>query len=292
MAEASITSFYTNMGFTPPAFTTTTVSTAGADITKPAGAVIGTTPAPGAVVTTAPATVALSVNPDPLPVVVLTPLPWETGSQYASRMANLGVRVSLIEVGSPVSTYGPDEVLAPADVPSGSTTWTVVPGQRLVPTTTLTVPINPSTATPPVGDPNPPSETSPVIPTTGTCNCTFDITPLQGIGLGSKFPFGVFSYFSTVIGEFNVTPHAPDFNMTAAATGVGGTNLSAPYDVNLGDSTAGHVGSTLDTYMGYWRDLLSFILWVGAIWLVSTKLLGFNAGGDVTGGMDDGDPFV
>jgi hypothetical protein len=80
--------------------------------------------------------------------------------------------------------------------------------------------------------------------------------------------------------------------MTAQATGVGGHNLSEPYDVNLGDMGTGKVGTTLDTYMGYWRDLVSFILWAGGIWLVATKLLGFKAGGDVTGAMDDGDPFV
>src|SRR5437588_4285985 len=52
--------------------TEVTLSTSGADLTKPAGAVVTTSPAAGSVVDTATA-ITLSENPNPLPVVILTP---------------------------------------------------------------------------------------------------------------------------------------------------------------------------------------------------------------------------
>jgi hypothetical protein len=103
------------------------------------------------------------------------------------------------------------------------------------------------------------------------------------VAIGNKFPFGVFAYAAGIIGDFNVAPTAPDFSLRAKATGTNGINLDAPYDVNLG----GPRMTSLDTYMGYWRDLLSFAMWVGAIWLLATKLLGFSTGGDPGGAVDE-----
>ena len=291
-AESAINAYYASNSWTAPAYTIVTLGTAGAVITKPAGAVVTTSPGATTTLASPATTVTLTENPDPLPVVILQPLPWETGSAYAARLGALGIKVSLIPTGSPVSGYGPDEVIAPADVPVGDTTWTDTPGTRVPGGATVTVPVNISTATAPTGDPNTSSGGTVTIPSTNNCTCVIDFSPLQSLDLGSKFPFGMFTYASGIIGDFNVTPQAPDFNLTAQATGVNGHNLSAPYDVNLGDTSANHIGTMLNTYMGYWRDLLSFLLWVGAIWLVATKLLGFHAGGDVTGAMDDGDPLL
>lgn len=282
-AESQINSWFAGAGFSPPAYTIVTLNTAGAVITQPAGSVVSTSPAGGATVLTAPATVTITENPDPLPQVVLSPLPWETGTDYASRMSALGIKVSLIPTGTPVFGYGPDEVISPTDVPGGSTTWTVVPGQRISGNSTLTVPINIDTATTPEGDPNPAPGGS-----GSGCNCPpLDFSPLTSLGLGSKFPFGVFAYATSIISDFNVTPHAPDFNLRAQATGVDGHNLDAPYDVNLGDISANHVGNSLNTYMGWWRDLLSFAMWIGAIWWVGTKLFGFDGTGDPGEAIDD-----
>jgi hypothetical protein len=43
-----------------------------------------------------------------------------------------------------------------------------------------------------------------------------------------------------------------------------------------------------DTYMATIRTLISFALWVGAIWYVGSALLGFRAGGDVSDAADEG----
>jgi GH24 family phage-related lysozyme (muramidase) len=36
------------------------------------------------------------------------------------------------------------------------------------------------------------------------------------------------------------------------------------------------------------RTLISFALWIGAIWLLASRLLRFDAGGDLTEAADDG----
>jgi hypothetical protein len=108
------------------------------------------------------------------------------------------------------------------------------------------------------------------------------MTPITEVALGNKFPFGVFAYAAGIIGNFNVSPEAPRFNMTASADTSKGS-FSAPYDVNLGGGRM----AWLDTYMGYWRTLLSVVMWIGALWYVGTRLLGFNSSGDPGEAIDE-----
>lgn len=242
-----------------------------------AGAVVSTDPAGGAKVDPS-TTFTFYLNPDPMPFIVPdVTSPNETSTQYQTDLENAGLTgtITITQITDPTlanGQAGPDGV---AQLINTTTGEVINPNDRIDPTTPITITENP-----------------PDMPTidTGTsgCNCPpIDFSPLTGMGLGSKFPFGVFTYAASIIGNFNVTPHAPDFALNAVATGIGGTNLNSPYDVNLGDQTAGRVGASLNTYMGWWRELLSFCMWIGAIYWVGTRLLGFNAGGDPGAGMDE-----
>jgi hypothetical protein len=271
--EALLNTLTIKHGWSAPAFTEITAPVTAANPVYPAGAVISTSPGGGATVSTS-TDFDITVNPSTLPVIIPFPLPWETGTQYAGRLTRLGVPSSItIETltATPL-TVGPGEV-----DPSGITPQT---GTTVDPTTTtVTVPVGNSAAPYPPGDPTAP----PIgggLPSSG-CNCPgLDLTPLTSLSVGGKFPFGIFAYAAAMIGQFDVTAHAPDFNIATAAPS--GYTVSH-YDVNLGDPT--RMG-WLDTYMGYWRTLLSIVLWVGAIWLVGSRFLGIETG-DPGGATDE-----
>jgi hypothetical protein len=273
-----------------PAYTEIPLGIPGAVLTYPAGAVATITPAPSTVIDpSATPVVQLGVNPDPLPVILPTPGPWVLGEPYCDELTAAGLTCVLVPLNVPDPLHGPSEV----------THVSLQPGSRQAPGTTVTVQANPVTASGdpvpyPPGDPNDPGTStpppSPIIPIPGgggTCNCpAFDFTPLTGLALGSKFPFGVFAYASGIIGEFNVEPHAPDFAFTAPSLG---GNATGAYDVNLGSPRM--VSAGFDQYMGWWRTLLSFAMWIGAIYWVGTRLIGFGAAGDPAAAMDDVDHF-
>jgi hypothetical protein len=215
------------------------------------------------------------VNPDPLPLVIPTrSSPNQTGDELQAEL-EAGGATGTITITTVTDTnladgrYGPSAWIR---VTNTTTSEVYTPGERIAPDTTITITQNPP------GMPVVPE------PTDSSCNCPpLNFGPLTALDVGSKFPFGIFVYASAIIGNFNVSPQAPDFNLTAQATGMNGHNLNAPYDVNLGGTRMGW----LDTYMGYWRTLLSFCMWVGAIWFVGSRLLGFHGTGDPGGGVDE-----
>jgi hypothetical protein len=219
------------------------------------------------------------LNPTPLPIELPQRLSGnEVATDYATRLATSGytgtVTYVVLDPSAIDPNAGPDAVTFPiSDITTGET---LQPGDRIEPGDNITIYKNPDTVPPVISDGG------------FTCSCPpIDFSPLQSIGLGSKFPFGIFTYAAGIIGDFNVSPQAPDFNLTAQATGVNGHNLSAPYDVNLGDTGTNRIGNSLNTYMGYWRDLLSFCMWVGAIFFVGRKLLGYEGGGDPGEAVDE-----
>jgi len=119
------------------------------------------------------------------------------------------------------------------------------------------------------GDPVPPYPYGP----------SLDFTPVTGLDPGGKFPFGFYCDAQTVTGWFDVTPQAPDFDLTVANPDfLGGGYLAQHYDVNL---------DVMDSYMAIWRSILSVVFWIGGVYYVATRLLGFNAGGDVGAAVDD-----
>ena len=85
---AACKSALTAAGFTATP-TVTTLSTAAADLTKPAGNVVTTTPAPNTQVDTA-TVVTIQANPNPLPLAIPDPLAHETYQAYIARLQALG----------------------------------------------------------------------------------------------------------------------------------------------------------------------------------------------------------
>lgn len=267
-------------GFTG-AHVDTTLSRDGADLTKPAGSIVEMNPAGGASVDQT-TEFALTVNPTPLPVEIPSRISGnEVATDWATRLEASGYTGTITYVTLDPSqedgTVGPGvEVFPIHDTTTGEYPQ---PGSRIQPDDSLTVDVNPDSA-PPV---DPSSGTGGGSPGS-TCSCPpLDMTPLTGVSYGNKFPFGLFTYAAAIVGNFNVAGQAPDFSLRAQATGLNGHNLDSPYDVNLGGTRM----AWLDTYMGYWRDLLSFCMWVGAIWFFASRILGLNGTGDPGEAVDE-----
>jgi hypothetical protein len=226
------------------------------------------------------------------PLTVLQPLPNETYTDYETRLQASGYLGTITDVAesTALSGYGPNAVTRVQFSDTTGATRILDPlawpgtAPQMNANAALTVRHNPSTATPvPTDGTSSSSGSDPALSGTDSgCSCPpFDFTPLTGLSLGSKFPFGVFGYMSTVLGWFDVTPVAPGFDINVHAGGTSAHPIAGP----------GHYSGTLDAfspYMSIVRDLITVALWVGAIWFVGTRLLGFNAGGDLTEAADDG----
>jgi hypothetical protein len=114
---------------------------------------------------------------------------------------------------------------------------------------------------------------------------SIDFSPITDLDPGCKFPYGLFCYAQDVTGWFDVSPDAPEFTFTINGGEIGGHAIAGGggYDVDLGDTG-------LDGYMAIWRTLLSIALWVGAVWMLASRLLGLNLG-DPGEAVDDADGF-
>lgn len=110
---------------------------------------------------------------------------------------------------------------------------------------------------------------------------TIDFSPLTSISFGCKFPYGVFCYASTVTGWFDTTAIAPEFNFSIPKPHLPGASASTlSYDVNMDD---------FDPYMAMIRAIETVILWVGAVWMFCTRILGIQWG-DPGEAIDDAIP--
>jgi len=80
---------------------------------------------------------------------------------------------------------------------------------------------------------------------------------------------------------FYVPPEAPVFSFTIPDVAVLGTTytVAAPYEVDL---------DVMSGYMAIIRSLMSVAMWIGAVYWLAVRLLGFNAGGDPGEAVDDG----
>lgn len=255
---------------------------------------------PGAVVTTSPGAwatvsadtdVTVYVNPDPLPLIVLAPKPWETGSQYAARMAAVGIKVAL-QVASVVDAgSGPQEVLDPSTWPGSR------PGDPVTTTTTVTVMVNPITAPVPDGDPNPAPGTS--TDGGGGTSTPPDVgtgTPLHLPPITSpcgKFPFGIFCWITAQFDAINEALPVP-WHLEVASWPIpqsGGMLFpSFAWDfANPGDKALPFIqqltGSGLDGQGGVFgllRRALSYMLWLWGLWVYAKRKLSAR-------GLPDGD---
>jgi hypothetical protein len=215
--EDAIAAAFDGANVTVPSFTVVTLSTQGAVMTFVAGAIVSTNPAGGATIssTSPPTTVTITRNPDPLPLVIPAPNPWEGGQAYCDRVHVItpDVTCTLVHVPDPQGdpAKGPDEVHHVSPAPGGR----VAPDPVTPPV--ITVYTNPTDWPYPPGDPNDPSGPQSVPTPTGSCNgyltATVDLTPLNGHGLGTKFPFGIFGWLSTALGGWTHSDTAPAFDL-------------------------------------------------------------------------------
>lgn len=257
-----------------------------ADVSRPAGAVV--TQSPGATVEfSSTDDVELTLNPDPMPVVLPAPLPTETYTAYIARLAALGW------VGTATVTELSEAVGVPALGPAAPVTVRIptigtIPGRTIGlpggwptpdPRVEIDTPIefwkNPTTYPPVTAESVPPATGGGVPP-------AVDFSPITDIDFGCKFPYGFICYAIEVTEWFNVTPHAPVFTFALPTIEVLGHVYDASgsdYEVDL---------SIMDEYMVLIRGLISVALWIGGVYFLAVKLLGFNAGGDPGEAADEG----
>jgi hypothetical protein len=214
---------------------------------------------------------------------VLWPAPGETYSDYVTRLRELGWlgtitlhtetalesgagptsdyanapygAPTVVKVGvlSPLPVYSPAGVYesAPVDAPS-------IPAVD----TGIEITVKPDTSTFP---PNP--------------GGGFDFTPLTALDPGCKFPYGFITCYAVGVTEwFDVSPDAPvfDFDVDCPSLAPCSSFHYGPVDLDV-----------IDSYMDVWRTLLSVVLWIGAVYYVANRFLGFHAGGDPGAAMDD-----
>jgi len=267
--------------------TVTELNISTADLTKAAGAVITQSETAGATVGSDVA-VTLTANPDPLPLELPAPLPTETYTAYTTRLAALGYlgTVTLHELseaaGEPL--LGPDAPVAvriPALSPLAARTVRLPGGwpssdPRVWPDTDVELWHNPATYAPVPAEDVPPAEGG----GGGGDPGELDFSPITDIDFGCKFPYGIFCYAIGFTELFDVTPDAPRFEFTLGFMGSAGVPAvgEAAYNVDL---------NVMDDYMALWRTILSVCLWVGAVYFVATRFLGFNAGGDPGEAIED-----
>jgi hypothetical protein len=108
-----------------------------------------------------------------------------------------------------------------------------------------------------------------------------DFGPVSGIDWGCKFPYGFITCYAKGVTEwFDVTPRAPEFDLAIPDVTLGGTtyHVVPHWDVDL---------SVMDPYMAILRTLLTVVVWVGAVYFVASRFLGFHAAGNPGDAADD-----
>lgn len=277
---------YAAADFTGTVINDGAVDFAGADVTKPAGSIVTQDHAAGSSIDFS-SDLHVNVNPDEdnMPFQYFRPLQGETYDAYVARLQAAGWLGTATYIDLTETTGDPD--LGPNGVPQV--------GVRVYPATTPTIEItkswpypnplglasapivvyrNPGTF-PPVPPEDPPTDPNannpfPTVPgaiTGGDCGPTvpgIDFSPLTGIDYGDKFPFGIFSYISTVLAPLVADPTAPVFDV--------------PIYV-MGNSYSIHVDlSPADPYMAVIRLLATIGIGIAAVYMLASSLLGFNAG--------------
>jgi hypothetical protein len=271
----------------------TTATTATANPAYPAGAIIAQPWTPGATITTYGA-ITLTKNPTAatMPFALPAPLYGETADDYRTRLIAAGllgtVTLTPLTDATAVPQLGRSAVVrvkigtTTVAVPLPTSTPVPAPGTAASPWTApsgkpanspVEIQYNPGTL---------PEYPGPGLPGSGSgdgeCPCPIpglDFSPLSEISTGSTFPFGIFTFFGDILDHFNVTPEAPGWNFTLGTAAVG----EYPFNWDL---------DAFSPYMAIVRSLISVALWIGAVWLLATRLLGFHAGGDLTEAADDG----
>lgn len=166
---------------------------------------------------------------------------------------------------APVGYAGP----SPTDWPENPPQFGPNDAIEFTPNTSTATPVDTSTATPPGG----------IAPGGGGCDpwldADFDLAPLMGVELGDKFPFGVFVWAEDWLDSVNASPDAPSWSFSTPS--LAGQTLPS-YDIDL---------DWADSYMSTFRSIVSWALWVGAVWFLASSMLGLRLGGDPADAVDD-----
>lgn len=219
------------------------------------------------------ACVAVGLGAGLLTFDLLKPEPNETYSDYVTRLQSAGYLGTATYITEPTDLpgYGPDAVTRVKYTASGTThvldplSWPAT-NPSLASDIALTVRHNSSTATPAPTDGGTGSLWTPSTATPGDLN----FTPLTSLSFGCKFPYGVFCYAATVNGWFDTSAIAPEFNFSIPKPHLPGSTASTlSYDVNM---------NSFDSYMSLIRDIESVVLWIGAVWMFCTRILGLQFG--------------
>lgn len=227
--------------------------------------------------------VELNLNPEVMPLEVQAMLENETAVAYIERIGFAGTvtYVPLTDAtGDPLR--GPStavRITAPA--PGGGTRKIAVPlpgvtpGPSRIPneeTTEIEIETNPDTY--------PPTEAG----GPGGCDpwmdAEVDFAPILGLDLGEKFPFGIFVWAEDLLDTFDTTAEAPGWAHHVPDLNVPGAGIYEfdDYEWDL---------EFFDDYMEIFRTIVSWCLWIGAVYYIGTSLLGIRGTGNPGSAIDD-----
>jgi hypothetical protein len=222
-----------------------------------------------------------------VPYYLPTPLPGELYADYIDRLAQrlwTGVATTVDDTsaypaGSPAAQLAPGSVTALTTAGTTVALYSPTTGQPIAWPASAAVP-QIATATQPVTVQKTPASS------TGTGFPPLDFSAFTGGGgftSSCNFPFGVLCWITGSVSAMNTPPQAPRLNWVLPDVNMGplGTmTMGQHYDVNLANDS-------MDTYMGWIRTIISWVLWLGVIWYVGSRLLGLKGGGDPTDAIDE-----
>jgi len=120
----------------------------------------------------------------------------------------------------------------------------------------------------------------------GDCDCPPpDFTPLTDADYGDNFPFGIFVWIVDTVEVFDVGTETPVIEWpipTLSVPGIGTIWTASEVEFDFGGPEG-----VVDDWMGWWRTIVSWVLWVGAIWYVGSKFLNLNYTNDPSEALDD-----
>lgn len=231
-----------------------------------------------------------AAEPEAQTVTLLRPLVNETYTDYVARLQADGWlgTVTDVELSVDDPSVGP-EAIQRISITGQSGAWyrSVWPTTwpRIAIDAPLTIYHNSATA--PIAPADPADDEPPDgggVFDSGGCDpwltASPDFSPLTSLNFGSKFPFGLFSWVGGILGGLSVTPDAPnwDFHIVIPATSVSSETDLGHFVVDL---------TYFDDYMSTVRLILTFVLWVGAVWFFATALLGLRAPGNPAEAVDE-----
>jgi hypothetical protein len=215
-----------------------------ADLTKPAARELELKPAAGTELVTG-STVTVVTNPDEsgMPIVVPQPESGETYSHYVARLNPLLAPTRHdLEAAFIDTSKGPNAVTSVSPAPE--TRFDPASGSHAV-----TITANPADAPVPAGAWTPPAI------------ATINMGPLKGLSPCGVFPFGLFCWVGSALGQFNTTGVCPE------------TSVPVEFGGHFGLSLCSESGETV---MGYVRPaiLLIFTIACGFMFARGTTAIG------------------